>query len=53
MEITKEFLETEISSLRKQEAQALATANQCGGAAQVCQQMIEYLETPEEVKPAE
>lgn len=43
MELTKDFLEKEISSLRQQEQQHLAAANAANGAIQAYQSILQYL----------
>jgi hypothetical protein len=47
MQITKEYIQTQIDSIKKQQEQNLANANACIGAIQVYEQQLAYLDIPE------
>ncbi len=48
MQITAEYLNTQIKNLRTQHEQHLANANACVGAIQVYEQLKDYLEIKDE-----
>lgn len=48
MQVTKDYLQGQIDHLKKQHEQHIANANAVSGALQVYEQLMGYLETPEE-----
>jgi hypothetical protein len=53
MKITKEYVQTQIENLKKQNEQHVANVNAVSGAIQVYEQLLSYLEIPEEEQPCD